>query len=88
MGRGRGSHRAEGFTPSPTLNPDPLCPCCPGRDQHQVFTWYKNHAMITEFASKLTHKFKTFSVDFISIQVITLYVFKTIPQVEITVTAR
>ena len=44
--------------------------------------------MITEFASKLTHKFKTFSVDFISLQVIMLYVFKTIPQVETTVTAQ
>ena len=59
-----------------------------GTKQHQVFTWYKNRAMITEFASKLTHKFKTFSVDFISLQVIMLYVFKTIPQVETTVTAQ
>ena len=58
------------FTPSPTLgldHPLPPLPCMAAKLNTRLFTRDENCGMITEFASKLTPKFKTFSVDFISI---------------------
>lgn len=43
----RGSHRQRASRPALPLTLTHL-PCCPGRDQHQVFTCTRNHAMITD----------------------------------------